>query len=63
MEVISKLTHKQPLLQRSLVKQFSNPNYDLDISKAKNELGYKPKSTKEVVKSLLFRINDEKHNQ
>lgn len=63
MEVISKLTHKQPLLQRSLVEQFSNPNYDLDISKAKNELGYKPKPTKEVVTSLLFRINDEKHNQ
>lgn len=62
MEMISKLTGKKPLLQRSFIKQFSDKEYRFDISKAKRELGFNPKPSMEAIEDLLRLIKKETSN-
>jgi dihydroflavonol-4-reductase len=53
MEFISKITKKKPLLQKNQIKQFSQANYNLDISKAKKELDFKPSSPKDTIQKAF----------
>jgi dihydroflavonol-4-reductase len=59
MELVSKVTGKKPVLQKSSVKQFLNPNYQFDSSKAKNDLGWDPRPTMEIIEQLLKDIHEQ----
>jgi dihydroflavonol-4-reductase len=44
MEFTAKLSGKAPVLTRKDISMFSGLQQDFDISKARNELGFNPKS-------------------
>ncbi|MVT11333.1 NAD-dependent epimerase/dehydratase family protein [Chitinophaga tropicalis] len=54
MEVISKVSGKAPLLSVNDVAMFSGLQQDFDISKAKVELGFMPKSSVVAVKEAML---------
>lgn len=49
MEADSKVTGKEPLLQRHFIEMFYGLHQDYDISKARKELGFNPRSSKEAL--------------
>lgn len=49
METASKITHKAPLLTTKDIAMFSGLQQNFDISKAKTELGFNPKSPEQAV--------------
>lgn len=59
MEFGSKITGKEPQLQRHYLDMFYGLKQDYDISKSKNELGFNPKSSKKaLVEALDYLKND-----
>ena len=59
MEVSSKLTGKEPLLQRHYLDMFYGLKQDYDISKSREELGYNPKSPKKALEDALKYLKNE----
>ncbi|MCJ7933062.1 MAG: NAD-dependent epimerase/dehydratase family protein [Chryseobacterium sp.] len=53
MEFSAKLSGKAPVLTRKDIAMFSGLQQDFDISKARNELGFDPKSPEQAVKDAL----------
>jgi len=53
MEFSSKITGKEPLLQRHYLDMFYDLKQDYDISKSRRELGYHPKPSKQALESAL----------
>ena len=53
MEFSSKLTEKEPLLQRHYLDMFYDLKQDYDISKSKKELGFNPKPSKRALEDAL----------
>jgi len=53
MEFNSKLTGKEPQLQRHYLDMFYDLKQDYDISKSREELGYNPKPSKEALEDAL----------
>ncbi|WP_340156200.1 NAD-dependent epimerase/dehydratase family protein [uncultured Winogradskyella sp.] len=53
MEFSSKITGKEPLLQRHYLDMFYGLKQDYDISKSKNELGFNPKPSKQALEDAL----------
>ncbi|AWV97309.1 NAD-dependent epimerase/dehydratase family protein [Arcticibacterium luteifluviistationis] len=59
MEFGSKITGKEPQLQRHYVDMFYGLKQDYDISKSKQELGFKPKLSKEaLIEAMTYLKND-----
>lgn len=54
MEIGSKITGKAPLLTTKDIAMFSGLQQDFDISKAKSELGFNPKSPVQAVKEAML---------
>lgn len=64
MEVASKITGKEPLLQRHYLEMFYGLHQDYNIDKAKKELGFAPKSSKQALtEALQYLKNDWKAPQ
>lgn len=59
MEFSSKLTGKEPLLQRHYLDMFYDLKQDYDISKSREELGYNPKPSKEALENALKYLKNE----
>ena len=53
MEFSSKITGKEPLLQRHYLDMFYDLKQDYDISKSRVELGFNPKSSKKALEDAL----------
>lgn len=53
MELTAKLGRKAPVLTRKDISMFSGLKQDFDISKARNELGFNPKSPEQAVKEAF----------
>ncbi|WP_165750261.1 NAD-dependent epimerase/dehydratase family protein [Cellulophaga sp. Z1A5H] len=53
MEFSSKITGKEPLLQRHYLDMFYNLKQDYDINKSRKELGFNPKSSKKALEDTL----------
>jgi dihydroflavonol-4-reductase len=53
MEFSSKLTGKEPLLQRHYLDMFYGLKQDYDISKSKVELNFDPKPSKQALEEAL----------
>ncbi|AZB10222.1 NAD-dependent epimerase/dehydratase family protein [Chryseobacterium sp. G0162] len=53
MEFTAKLSGKAPVLTRKDISMFSGLQQDFDISKARNELGFNPKSPEQAVKEAF----------
>jgi dihydroflavonol-4-reductase len=53
MEFSSKLTGREPLLQRHYLDMFYDLKQDYDISKSKKELGFNPKPSKRALEDAL----------
>ncbi len=53
MEFTARLSGKAPVLTRKDIAMFSGLQQDFDISKARNELGFTPKSPEQAVKEAL----------
>ncbi len=53
MEFSSKISKKEPLLQKHYLDMFYGLKQDYDISKSRQELGFNPKSSKEVLEDAL----------
>jgi len=53
MELNSKLTGKEPLLQRHYLDMFYNLKQDYDINKSKKELDFYPKTSKKALEDAL----------
>lgn len=58
MELGSKLNGKAPLITTKDIAIFSGLQQDFDISKARIELGFNPKSAKEAVKEAMYYLQD-----
>ncbi len=59
MEIGSKVTGKEPLLQRQYLDMFYGLKQDYDISKAREELGFSPKpSTEALIEALNYLKTD-----
>lgn len=58
MELQSKLTGKEPLIQRHYVDMFYGLKQDFDISKAKAELGFNPKPPKQALVESMKYLKD-----
>ncbi|MDN3672595.1 NAD-dependent epimerase/dehydratase family protein [Flavobacterium branchiarum] len=58
MELGSKLNGKAPLITTKDIAVFSGLLQDFDISKARIELGFNPKSSKEAVKEAMYYLQD-----
>lgn len=64
MEFSSKLTGKEPLLQRHYLDMFYDLKQDYDISKSREELGYNPKPSKNALEDALkYLKNDWKYKK
>ncbi|PIF47184.1 dihydroflavonol-4-reductase [Chryseobacterium sp. 52] len=61
MELTAKISRKAPLLTRKDIMMFSGLQQDFDISKARNELGFNPKSPELAVKEALDYLIKQKH--
>ena len=59
MEFSSKLTGKEPQLQRHYIDMFYGLKQDYDISKSRLELGYNPKSSKEALQDALSYLKND----
>ncbi|WP_341225380.1 NAD-dependent epimerase/dehydratase family protein [uncultured Arcticibacterium sp.] len=59
MEFGSKLTGKEPLLQRHYLDMFYGLKQDYDISKSKKELGFKPKPSKVALEEALSYLKND----
>lgn len=59
MELLSKITGSEPLLQRHYVSMFYGLLQDFDISKAKSELNFSPKLPEKALKDAFSYINME----
>jgi dihydroflavonol-4-reductase len=53
MELVSMIARKKPLMMRSQVKNFHEGAFQFDISKAENELGFRPRPTRDAVRDAL----------
>lgn len=53
MEFMARLSGKAPILTRKDISMFSGLQQDFDISKARKELGFNPKSPEQAVKEAL----------
>ncbi len=53
MEFSSKITGKEPQLQRHYLDMFYGLNQDYDINKSREELGFNPKSSKKALEDAL----------
>ena len=64
MEIGSKISGKAPLLTPKEIAMFSGLQQDFDISKARTELGFKPKSSTQAVKEAMkyLRENENRFN-
>jgi dihydroflavonol-4-reductase len=63
MEFISRITRKEPLLQKQYLDMFYNLKQDYDISKSIKELGFNPKPSKQALtEALKYLKNDWKNN-
>ncbi len=59
MELGSKITGKEPLLQREYIQMFYGLKQDFNINKAKTELGFRPKDSKTaLISALQYLKND-----
>jgi len=58
MEMASKLNGKAPLLSTKDIAMFSGLQQNFDISKAKTQLGFNPKSGAEAVKEAMYYLRD-----
>lgn len=59
MELGSKITGKEPLLQRQYLDMFYGLHQDFDITKSKNEIDFKPKSSKKaLLEAITYLKND-----
>lgn len=56
----AKISGKAPAMTTKEVKMFSGLIQDFDISKAKNELGFNPRSSKQALESALLYMWEEK---
>ncbi len=64
MEAGSKITGKEPLLQRHFIEMFYGLKQDFDISKAKTELGFNPKPSKAaLIDAMKYLKEDWSKNQ
>ena len=64
MEFVSKITGKEPQLQRHYLDMFYGLKQDYDISKSKRELGFEPKPSKQIlIEALAYLKNDWKEAQ
>lgn len=59
MEVASKITGREPLLQRHYLEMFYGLNQDYNIDKAKKELGFSPKSSKQALTEAFHYLKTE----
>ncbi|WP_179319797.1 NAD-dependent epimerase/dehydratase family protein [Winogradskyella helgolandensis] len=59
MEFSSKLTGKEPLLQRHYLDMFYGLKQDYDISKSKEELNFNPKPSKQALEEALTYLKTE----
>lgn len=59
MEFSSKLTGKEPLLQRHYLDMFYGLKQDYDISKSREELNFNPKPSKEALEDALEYLKNE----
>ncbi|WKX74706.1 hypothetical protein [Zobellia laminariae] len=59
MEFGSKLTGKEPLLQRQYLDMFYGLKQDYDISKSREELGFNPKPSKTALEDALNYLKNE----
>lgn len=59
MEFMSKLTGKEPLLQRHYVSMFYGLDQDFDISKSKEDLGFNPKQSELALSDSLHYIKND----
>ncbi|CAL2087014.1 dihydroflavonol-4-reductase [Tenacibaculum sp. 190524A05c] len=59
MRIKSQLTGKEPLLQKEYIDMFYGLKQDYDISKAKNELGFSPKNSKQALIDALHYLKNE----
>jgi dihydroflavonol-4-reductase len=59
MEAGSKITGKEPLLQRHFIEMFYGLNQDYDISKAREELGFNPKSSKAALIDAMWYLKED----
>lgn len=60
MELAGKLQGKAPLITRKDIAMFSGLQQDFEISKARKELGFNPKNSKQVVKEAMYYLQDNK---
>ncbi|UOX34000.1 NAD-dependent epimerase/dehydratase family protein [Flavobacterium sediminilitoris] len=58
MEIGSKISGKAPLLTTKDIAMFSGLQQDFDISKARIELGFKPKSSEKAVKEAMKYLSE-----
>jgi dihydroflavonol-4-reductase len=58
MEFGSKITGKEPLLQRHYIDMFYGLKQDYDISKSRKELSYNPKSSKKAIEDALHYLKN-----
>ncbi len=58
MELNSKITGKEPLLQRNYLDMFYGLKQDYDISKTRIELNFNPKSSKKALKETFRYLNN-----
>ena len=58
MEFSSKITGKEPLLQRHFIDMFYGLNQDYNISKSRNELDFNPKSSKQALTEAFEYLKD-----
>jgi dihydroflavonol-4-reductase len=62
MEFTSKVSGKEPLLQRHYLDMFYGLKQDYDITKSKNEIDFNPKTSKEaLIEAMIYLKNDWKH--
>jgi dihydroflavonol-4-reductase len=59
MEFSSKVTGKEPLLQRHYLDMFYGLKQDYDISKSKDVLGYNPKPSKQALEDALTYLKND----
>jgi len=59
MELSSKLTGKEPLLQRHYLDMFYRLKQDYDINKSRKELGYNPKPSKKALEDALAYLKND----
>ncbi|WP_452232032.1 NAD-dependent epimerase/dehydratase family protein [Lacinutrix sp. MEBiC02595] len=62
MEFTSKITGKEPLLQRHYIDMFYGLKQDYDISTSQQELGFQPKSSKKALQEALCYLKEDWQN-